>query len=281
MYGEAGVLVRNLGILSSVLGGPTRLKVALHNRFMQEYKDKPILNKRTKGFEICLEPKDLHDAAYICKTGTYERSTTDLFSFLAKKSHVVFDVGAYWGWFTLLGAAILRNGGKVFSFEPSPRNFSMLQRSVQLNGFSNATLFEEAISNTDGECTLYEGGNPYKHSLVRDFGLGSVSVKSSRLDTIAESLSLYRIDMLKMDVEGNEPQVFLGAQSLLQNKRICNIIMEYSPKSWSGYDSLLDDLFQSFDVYHILDSPKPFTISPAKRYKLGENRHNLYLQLRR
>jgi FkbM family methyltransferase len=280
MYGEAGVLVRNLGMLSSVLGGSTRLKVALHNRFLQEYKDKPILSKQTKGFEICLEPKDLHDAAYIYNTGTYERSTTDLFSFLAKKSQVVFDVGAYWGWFTLLGAAILRNGGRVFSFEPSPSNFSMLKRSIQLNGFSNATLFEEAISNTDSDCALYEGGNPYKHSLVRDFGLGSVSVKSSRLDTVAESLSVNRIDMLKMDVEGNEPQVFLGAQSLLQNERIGNIIMEYSPKSWSGYDALLDALFHSFDVYHILDSPKPFTISPAKRNKLGENRHNLYLQLR-
>jgi FkbM family methyltransferase len=247
---------------------------------LQEYKEKPALTKQTKRFQICLDPKDLHDAAYLCKTGTYERITSDLFSLVTKRNLAVFDIGAYWGWFTLLGAAIVGNGGKVFSFEPSPSNFSMMKRSVQLNGFSNVVLYEEAISDTDGECALYEGGNPYKHSLVRNFGLGSIQVKSSKLDTIAENLSLKKIDMMKVDVEGNEPQVFLGAASLLQNNKIEKIIMEYSPKSWLGYDALLDALFESFDVYHILYAPKPFTISRAKRYKLGENRHNLYLQLR-
>src|SRR5712692_4019277 len=123
IYGEAGLLVRNFDQLASVLGGPTRLKVALHNRLLREYQESPSSTKQTKGFEICLHPNDLHDAAYISKTGTYERSTTDLFSLITKDSLTVLDIGAYWGWFTLLGAAILGTSGKVFSFEPSPGNF--------------------------------------------------------------------------------------------------------------------------------------------------------------
>ncbi len=230
-----------------------------------------------------MNPRDLYISSYISYAGSYELPTTVLFESLVGNGDVVFDVGANVGWFTLLAAKLVGRTGRVVSFEPEQTNFALLSKSVGMNGLNNVTAFQRCASNFDSEATLHLAAAvnmPGSHSTVRDFGQGSISVPASRLDTISANLGVDRIQVLKIDVEGAEPQVVLGAMSLIETDKIENIVMEWNPEAWANHGELLDKIFNKYDVYEI----RPPVLSALKRIrrdKLPTQTPNLYLQLRR
>src|SRR5260370_4391252 len=63
----------------------------------------------------------------------HEESTTSLFRSIVKEGDVVVDVGANVGYFTLLAAKLTGSNGKVYAFEPEPRNYRYLLSNIQLN----------------------------------------------------------------------------------------------------------------------------------------------------
>ena len=70
------------------------------------------------------------------------------------------DVGANWGYFSLLAAAIVGREGRVISLEPDPRHFAALQANVRLNGFSQVRPIPKAAGAAYGVATLagYDDG---------------------------------------------------------------------------------------------------------------------------
>ena len=109
----------------------------------------PILQGRLKGrFWIRGSSNDG------CWLGSYERKKTRLFEKTVTGGSVVFDIGANVGYYTLLASLLVGPGGKVFSFEPVPRNLFYLRKHLAMNRLKNVTVFEEAASDTCGEAVL-------------------------------------------------------------------------------------------------------------------------------
>src|SRR3989442_3100626 len=73
-------------------------------------------------------------------------------SFQVAAGDVVVDVGAHIGRYALRAAA---RASKVIAVEPDPSNFSLLERNVRLNGFSNVVLVPQAISSRGGIRALW------------------------------------------------------------------------------------------------------------------------------
>jgi FkbM family methyltransferase len=191
--------------------------------------------------------------------------TTELFINLIRNGSTVIDVGANIGFFTLLAAKLVGDKGLVLSFEPEPTAFSLLTQSVERNGFSNVRLFQKCISSVDGQEQLHLSVTRNKglHSIARDLGGPSLVVESARLDTIASTLGIGSIDLLKIDVEGAEPEVLEGAVGLISGSRVRNIIMEWEhPETWARRNDILEMIFSRFDVYEFVRS-LPFV--PARR----------------
>jgi hypothetical protein len=67
---------------------------------------------------------------------------------------VYYDLGANIGFFSLLAARLVGPTGHVVAFEPSPVNAAQLQRNIDLNGFTNITLVEAAVSSKTGFAQL-------------------------------------------------------------------------------------------------------------------------------
>jgi FkbM family methyltransferase len=219
----------------------------------------------THGFDIYLDPSDLGVSPSIGVLGWHEMKTTELFIKLIRRGSTVVDVGANIGFFTLLSAELVGERGTVLSFEPEPTSFSLLNQSIKRNNFDNVRLFQKCISNVDGQQLLYLSATHNKglHSIARDLGGPSILVESARLDTIASTLGVGSIDLLKIDVEGAEPAVLQGAMCLLSESRVRNIVMEWEhPETWARYDDILDMVFAKFDVYEFIRS-LPFL--PARR----------------
>lgn len=154
---------------------------------------------------------------------------------------VFFDVGAYHGLYTIIARKIMHGSGTVVAFEPSPREFSRLHLHLRLNGIAGVRVEQFAVGAQRGNLTLFTvlEGHRTMNSLVRpplDNPVSAVGVESIALDEYVELNGVERIDVMKVDTEGAELQVFEGAKRLLSEYRpimICEIL-DWVTKGW-GY----------------------------------------------
>ena len=132
----------------------------------------------------------------------------------------VLDIGAHHGLYTLLASKRVGSGGKVIAFEPSPRERRLLARNLRLNSASNAQIEPFALGHEPSKAELFlvQGGEDGCNSLrppavTASTKTETVDVKS--LDGYLEKAGIVKVDFVKLDVEGAEREVLLGAQRLL------------------------------------------------------------------
>jgi FkbM family methyltransferase len=147
-----------------------------------------------------------------CWLGTYERPVQRLFRDQLKPGAVAFDVGANAGFFTLLASKLTGAGGRVYAFEPLPRNLDYLERHVRLNGAANVTIEPLAIAAASGEAHFRTGVHASMGGLRDD---GDLRVVTASLDDLIASGRVPRPDFIKMDIEGAEGEALRGAAGLL------------------------------------------------------------------
>ena len=169
---------------------------------------------------------------HIAKYGTYEPLLTRwIADYLANSSPgIVIDVGANLGWHAI-HAAQHAAVETVLAFEPDAFNAWLLDRNVTHNSIDNVVISTTAIGARRGMVRLhrYKGSNRGRHSVLADYGYGSRLVPLIDLDTALDNLGMADRPVLivKIDVEGYEPEVVAGAGRTLA--RADAVIIEYSP----------------------------------------------------
>jgi FkbM family methyltransferase len=139
------------------------------------------------------------------------------------------DVGANIGYFSLLGAQIVGEVGRVLAIEPGERNCRLIHRSVVRNQLRNVHLHPYAISDQQGALTyLAQGSNGTIADLdaTTDVPPGGRLVSTTTLDNLLAGLD--RVDVIKLDVEGAEARVLRGAARTFQQHRPV-VVSEVSP----------------------------------------------------
>jgi FkbM family methyltransferase len=161
---------------------------------------------------------------------------------------LVVDAGANLGWYTLLLDRLGSGRLAVHAFEPDPDNRALLERNCELNGAEHVTINACALADRPGEATLYRYRdiNRGKHSLrPLQRSVDTVAVETVTLDGYLEQQGLVDEDiwLLKIDVEGAEPEVIRGSESSLP--RVCRILLEFTPAFYDAErrDAMLDRLF--------------------------------------
>jgi len=149
-----------------------------------------------------------------------ERAYEQLPGFATGPGEVVLDVGANVGLFTLRQAL---HGAHVYAFEPDPDAFSRLQRNVAANRTpGRVDLFHRALGERPGRATLARSHGTVLTRVLPD-ARGEVDVVT--LDQVVGDLGLPAIDLLKLDVEGDEANILRGgARALAVTRRV---VMEY------------------------------------------------------
>lgn len=163
----------------------------------------------------------------IAHYGVYEYAVTRLLRSYLQPGDVFVDVGANIGYYSTIAANIVGGSGRVFAFEPSDRIRARLLRNVALNEFTQVEVRSEAVSNRSGTVNLVEpeSGKNDGLAFVDRSGSTGVSVAAIRLDDLPE-LAQRVPALLKVDVEGGEPEVFAGAKSLLTRRDAPSILFE-------------------------------------------------------
>lgn len=182
--------------------------------------------------------------------GQYEREEVAFLRRLLRPGDRAVDVGAHIGFFTVHMAAAVGPAGRVYAFEPLARNADLLERSVAENRFQDRVTFQRAAVgaaagqatltyaeetlNTGGAYLLPDGGEPLTGNVRR------------RVPIVAlDDQPLARpVRVIKMDVEGAEPQVLRGAARLLREDRP-TILSEVHPAQLARASGVTADQFLS------------------------------------
>ena len=168
-----------------------------------------------------------------------------------RKGMVCMDIGAHYGFYTLQMARAVNKEGKVISCEPSEKNRKRLTKNVLINRFEQVKVLPVAVSNKDGEATLfYASHNTGENTLsVRDkVDYSSQSeVVMCTLDTIATEMSLERLDFIKVDIENHEYEALEGATNTIKlfHPTILIELWEAYDRPW-GDQRILDKSITNF-----------------------------------
>jgi FkbM family methyltransferase len=147
-----------------------------------------------------------------CWLGTYERHMQRLFREHIRPGATVFDVGANAGFFTLLASKLAGDSGRVYAFEPLPRNLDFLERHIALNELANVHVEALAIAATSGEAHFRIAHHASMGGLSEE---GDLRVVTASLDDLIASGRAKHPDFIKMDIEGAESDALRGAKELL------------------------------------------------------------------
>ncbi len=179
------------------------------------------------GYQVCVQKLDTDFAQAILASHDYEPHVRRAVREHLGEGQVAVDVGANVGCIAFLAATIVGGRGRVIAIEPNPDNLQLLYRGIVLNGFHNVEVLPCAASNrravfalTGGTSNTHvvgaegaEDGGRYTQAVVLDEALGY----------------LPRLDFLKMDIEGHEPQAFEGCSTLIAKFRP-TLLIEFNPR---------------------------------------------------
>lgn len=163
--------------------------------------------------------------------GIYEPMETHWVKKCVKPGMVFVDVGANIGYFTLLASTLVGPEGRVVAFEPSPYACSKLRQTLEANDIHNVTLLQKGVAEKPGTVSLSippdSDGN--HNPSVLGYPQGTpLEIEVVCLDQVCRELGVDRIDFLKLDVEGYEPNVLQGSAQLLQQRRIRRVLCEFN-----------------------------------------------------
>lgn len=145
--------------------------------------------------------------------GSYEYEKQQLFSSTVKTGNVVYDIGANVGYYSLLASQLTGRAGKVYSFEPVPKNVEQLQRIVSLNKAENVQLIKAAVSRSVGKAKFSRGRNDCEGRLANTAGSAYFEVDTVSIDALVQERRILPPDIVKIDVEGGEIDVLAGARN--------------------------------------------------------------------
>ena len=159
-----------------------------------------------------------------------EPVTSALVRRLLQPGDTFVDIGAHVGWLTLQAARIVGPTGMVVAVDPQPYNCEKLLTNAHANGLTNITVVCGAAGERTGHVRLMQQNMTDKARLT----LSGSGVNDTRLPFITqiwtlpdlfEMLGLTKVNLLKVDVEGYEREVFRAAGADLM-ARVDNIIFE-------------------------------------------------------
>lgn len=167
------------------------------------------------GVVFDLELGELIDLAlYLDK---FEPSVVKAIKEFCKPGMVVLDIGANIGAHCMRLGSIVGDKGRVYAFEPTTIAFTKLERNLALNSQLNVKIFRLALSNeTQTKCTISFRSSWRTDGSQKD---SKCDVDFVKLDDWAKNNGVNCVDLIKLDVDGNEYGVLAGGMELLKRSR--------------------------------------------------------------
>lgn len=200
--------------------------------------------------------------------GNFEKLTVDLFTNFIKENSNFIDVGAHYGYYTLIASRKIKSG-KIYSLEPVAENFQVLRKNIEINKIKNVETYQLAASHETGEkiFNINEASDSsgfYDHPLAKT--IEKRTIKTIKLDDLFGN---EKVDIIKIDTEGHEMQVLDGMKLIIERNKNIKIFIEFNPGCLINAKTdpilfLRKVLSFGFEIYFIDDKNE-------KMYQIGQD----------
>jgi len=193
----------------------------------------------------------------ILKDGIHSKYVLDEIMSNIIPDSIFIDVGANIGSISLPVATICKNTNvSVVSCESSSVIFKKLEKNILLNDINNVHPYECAVySHNDGVVfheQLADAKNQGLSSINQNEDIGEYvekHVESITLDSLINSLNLNkRVSVVKIDVQGSEYQVLLGAKEVIEKDRPV-VIFEHEDEYHNEPENVKHEIVSFFDAH--------------------------------
>jgi FkbM family methyltransferase len=224
--------------------------------------DKVYLKKLPENIIMNLKPEE-HIQQQIFWYGHYEKPVGTVLKQLLQPDNVFLDIGANIGYFSLLAARSIPDG-KVVSFEPVSYLFEALEKNVSLNKGVNILPIKIAVGEKEEEGLIYlssaDNSGMSSFQQPENYSGQNEMVKIVTLDNWFSKSGLNKINVLKIDVEGNELAVLKGMKNIA-NRFKPHILLELNPETLSLFNLTPADLLSyaaalSYKIFAITEVGK-------------------------
>ncbi len=184
---------------------------------------------------------------------------------ILREGDLFVDVGSHFGTETIPDSKLVGQKGEVHAFEPNPKCFILLNRSLRENKITNVQLHQCAITDFVGTINLHIPiNNTGSASVSNNKSFSSQEVKASTLDSYKD-LKKIKIKLLKIDVEGHEYSVLKGAEDTFRINKPENILIEVWPTKEVPFSSLEVTRFLTKHGYTAYQLVRRFSLFPSLR----------------
>ena len=213
-----------------------------------------VMARALTRYKMFLHSDDHGFACHLMMDGYWEIWVTQFFARNIEPGMHVVDVGANYGYYTMLFADIVGQSGKVLAVEPNPAAAKLLQQSLQLNGFAGHVQVVEAGlgANIDATSEFFVPAhepknahfscNPSEHGTVHVVPLTTLDALTPHLD---------RVDLIKIDAEGSEEAIIAGMTDLLHRDRP-SMVLEFNSRRCVNPGALLDKLLRMYGSISVI-----------------------------
>lgn len=192
---------------------------------IDNFKKKNLVQKNNQliinGCKMQILEKDDGISSELLSYGIHEPLSTQLMNKEVKSGMTIIDIGSNIGYYAILENKLVGKYGKVFSIEPSPKNFELLNRNLELQPQKNFQTYNLAINdkNEKIEFIINKKSNWSKIREPTDI-IGKddevIKITSKTLDEFCNEEEIERIDLIRMDVEGLEVKIIEGSKNILK-----------------------------------------------------------------
>ncbi len=243
--------------------------------------DNVALTRIFTGQKMYVDVRDISLAPHLLLEGYWEWNITQVFQRTLKPEDVFFDIGANFGYFTLIAGTIVKPN-KIFAFEANPELTALVNKSLWINGLQSAKLENLAVGDVKGTATLQvpgdffgsgalsTGDNEYFKTLGVDIKTFTVPLVS--LDEYCEQNKISNVSYIKMDVEGHEQKVYAGMKKIIAENPSLRMLVEYTDNSYSDSEKFFELLKKDFSYVYSIDSNG--TLVPLDTYQELKKRAN-------
>jgi len=212
-------------------------------QYMYQGDHRAICRVLTK-FLMQVDSRDLSLAPHLALNGCWEMWVTMAIAARVKPGMTCIDVGANFGYYTLLLAELVGPTGRVEAWEPLRNVMDCLLNTITINGFNDRTKFVAGAAGMP----MHEGQEAVMVCLKSFFGGARVSqlvtppFQKTRYLSLDTTGLKTPIDFIKIDVEGSEALVWDGMRRILAESPNLQVLMEFTPKDHAAPEALLQQI---------------------------------------
>jgi FkbM family methyltransferase len=196
-------------------------------QFKDEYNSNSLVELEVRGCTMFVTPRFVE---HYQSSSNYEALSVDLFESLVEKGQNIIDIGAHYGYYSLVAAKKAGPTGKVLSIEPVEFNRKILSKNVKANELESViSVVPSAVSDKKGvaKFNIAEASdNSGFYSHPRTQTVKSVEIETTTIDELTKNRV---VTLLKVDAEGHENAILDGATKLLSQESLV-VFFEFNPK---------------------------------------------------